>query len=183
MNPSCVLNSRAARCHVLPLAERWTWGFVRAMRAALLLAAVAISPAWAQSADSLARSLGGTAERGQLLRLEKVWNDAHLHGDTDVLDRLWADELVVTVPGMKVMGKAEVLAVARGGQVRFQRYATSDLSVAVFKEVAVVTGRVLRTRRIGQLGMKDDWRFTKVYVRNGDDWQVVAWHASPSEPR
>ena len=31
--------------------------------------------------------------------------------------------------------------------------------------------------------IQDDWRFTKVYVRGSDKWQVVAWHASESAPR
>jgi hypothetical protein len=67
--------------------------------------------------------------------------------------------------------------------VKFQRYETSDLEVAVFKDAAVVTGRVLRTRHINDRDMEDDWRFTKVYVRIGSDWKVVAWHSSPSAPQ
>lgn len=123
------------------------------------------------------------AARSELLQLEKTWNEAHVHGDADALDRLWSEDLIVTVPGMQVMRKAQALAITRSGRVKFQRYETSDLEVAVFKDAAVVTGRVLRTRHINDRDMEDDWRFTKVYVRAGNDWKVVAWHSSPSAPQ
>ena len=42
----------------------------------------------------------------------------------------------------------------------------------------MVTGRVQRSRSIGEESVEDDWQFTKVYVRRADGWKVVAWHAS-----
>jgi ketosteroid isomerase-like protein len=114
----------------------------------------------------------------ELTRLETVWNDAHVRGDADALDRLWADDLVVTVPGMPVMGKPETIGIWRSGRMRFQRYETSDLRIHVYADAAVVTGRVQRARETNGQDVRDDWRFTKVYVRRGGRWQVVAWHAS-----
>ena len=34
-------------------------------------------------------------DKEELERLEKVWNEAHEHGDADVLQSLWADDLEV----------------------------------------------------------------------------------------
>jgi len=114
----------------------------------------------------------------QLLGLEKIWNEAHVRGDADALDGLWADDLVVTVPGMPRMTKPEVLAVARSGRMRFLRYDTSDLRVQVHGEAAIVNGRLVRSReRDGQI-VEDDWQFSKVYVRTTSGWQVVGYHAS-----
>ena len=47
------------------------------------------------------------------MRLESVWNTAHTTGDAETLDRLWANDLEVEVPGMTPMTKAESLAFAR----------------------------------------------------------------------
>ena len=33
------------------------------------------------------------SDKQELERLEKMWNDAHEHGDADVLRSLWADDL------------------------------------------------------------------------------------------
>jgi ketosteroid isomerase-like protein len=114
----------------------------------------------------------------ELERLETVWNEAHERGDAAALDALWADDLVVAVPRMKVMTKADALSFARSGRMKFLRYRTSDLRVRVYDNAAVVTGRLQRTRSSNGHEISDDWRFTKVYVRQGNQWRVVAFHAS-----
>ncbi|HKQ60271.1 MAG TPA: nuclear transport factor 2 family protein [Candidatus Polarisedimenticolaceae bacterium] len=124
--------------------------------------------------------IAADAPTTELSRLEETWNDAHVRGDAEVLDRLWADDIVITVPGMPVMTKAGVIGIFRTGRMKFQRYETSDLRVKVYGEAAVVTGRLQRTRTMEDRAVNDDWRFTKVYVRADGRWQVVAWHASPA---
>jgi ketosteroid isomerase-like protein len=119
-----------------------------------------------------------TPDARELVRLESVWNEAHEKGDATVLEKLWADDLVVTVPRMPVMSKSEVLGFARSGRMKFQRYQTSDLKVRVYGDAAVVSGRLQRTRTLGDKTVNDDWRFTKFYVRREGRWQVVAFHAS-----
>lgn len=114
----------------------------------------------------------------ELRKLEKVWNDAQLSGDADALDRLWGDDLVVTVPDMPVMDKNESLNFVRSGKMKFQTYKTSDLRIRVYRDAAVVTGQLERTRSANRGEFEDDWRFTKIYVRRAGRWQVVAWHGS-----
>src|SRR5262245_50061067 len=114
----------------------------------------------------------------ELTRLESVWNEAHLRGDAEALERLWADDLVVFVPRMTPLTKAGSLAFVRGGRMPFRRYETSEVAVRVYGASAVVTGRLLRSREIGGRSMEDDWRFTKVYVRQSGAWRVVSFHAS-----
>jgi len=121
----------------------------------------------------------GSSDRAELIRLENVWNEAHIRGDAPALNRLWADDLIVTVPGMPVMDKGESLAFARSGRMKFHTYKTSDLRVRVYGNSAVVTGQLERTRSSNSKEFEDDWRFTKVYLRRAGRWQVVAWHGSP----
>lgn len=122
------------------------------------------------------------ADSAELRRLESVWNTAHRAGDVDALERLWADDLEVDVPGMTPMTKAESLAFARTGRMRFERYETSDLKVRTYGDTAVVTGRLLRTRTVDRRIREDDWRFTKVYIRQAGVWRVVSFHASDAPP-
>ena len=123
-----------------------------------------------------------TQDLAPFTQLESQWNDAHLQGDAEALDRLWADELRVVVPRMTPLSKAEALSFLRSGRMKFSRYETSELGVRVYGDTAVVTGRVRRSReRAGQM-VEDDWRFTKVYVRTAGAWRVVAYHASETGP-
>ena len=84
----------------------------------------------------------------------------------------------VVVPKMPVMTKADVLKFARSGRMKFLSYRTSDIKVRVYDNAAVVTGRLQRTRTINGQEISDDWRFTKMYVRESQKWRVVAFHAS-----
>ena len=118
------------------------------------------------------------ADVRELERLETVWNQAHEHGDADVLEALWADDMEVAVPKMPVMTKADVLKFARSGRMKFLSYKTSDIRVRLYDNAAVVTGRLQRTRSMNGQDISDDWRFTKVYVREAQKWRVVAFHAS-----
>ena len=111
----------------------------------------------------------------ELQRLETVWNDAHMHGDADVLDLLWADDLEVAVPRMPLMTKAAALNFARSGRMKFLRYQTSDIHVRVYDNAAIVTGRLQRTRSMNGREVSDDWRFTKVYVHQNQKWRVVSF--------
>ena len=114
----------------------------------------------------------------EFAHLEDVWNQAHLKGDADALDRLFADTITVIVPRMVPFTKTASLSVFRSGGMKFARYATSDIAVRRYEACVVVTGRLERSRSMGERVMEDDWRFTKVYVRGAKGWQVVTFHAS-----
>jgi ketosteroid isomerase-like protein len=95
-----------------------------------------------------------------------------------MLDRLFADDVVVMVPGMRVLTKADAVGMFTSGGMKFDRYETSDTRFRIYNETAIVTGRLKRTRVVAGATANDDWRFTKVYMRRADSWQVVSFHAS-----
>ena len=134
----------------------------------LLLAAMLTAPA-AQAAPP----------ESELSRLETVWNDAHKRGDADALDKLFADDISITVPEMPRMGKSST-NLFRSGRMKFDRYETSDLAFHVYGDSAIVTGRLKRARVNDGRTFEDDWMFTKTYARRQGTWQVVAFHASTS---
>jgi len=139
---------------------------------ALLVAAAAQAPSVAKDA----------ADLKELYRLETVWNDAHVKGDADALDQLWANDLVVTIASMPLMNKADALAMVRSNRMPFMKYETSELNVKRFGDSALVTGRLVRERTMNGKSVVDHWRFTKVYVMGQGRWRVIAWHASPAAP-
>ncbi len=142
---------------------------------ALLVLASLVPAAIARDAP---QQSAASETQSELLKLETQWNEAHLRGDAAALERLWADELIVTVQEMPVMDKIQALAIVRSGRVKFKRYTTSELKVNVFGDSAVVTGHLNRVRERQGQEFEDNWRFTKVLVRRGGKWQVVAWHGS-----
>ena len=122
------------------------------------------------------------SDETELQRLETDWNTAHMRGDAAALDRIFADDLVVQVPGMRAMTKSDSLGVFASGRMTFDRYESSETKVRLYGTAAVVTGRIRRTRTNGGTTYDDDWRFTKVYLRTAKGWQVVSFHASNAAP-
>src|SRR5690349_21810741 len=99
---------------------------------ALLLSLVVVAVGQQASSD---------ADVATLTRLEADWNDAHMRGDAALLDRIFADDLMVVVPGMRVMTKADSLGMFTGGRMKFGRYETSETTFRVYDATAIVTGR------------------------------------------
>ena len=120
------------------------------------------------------------ADMAMLTRLEADWNAAHVRGDAATLEHLFAEDLVVILSGMRVMTKGDALGMFKSGRIKFDRYETSETKVRVYDTMAIVTGRLRRTRVIASKTVDDNWRFTKVYVRRAGGWQVVSFHASDS---
>jgi hypothetical protein len=73
--------------------------------------------AFAQPACSVPQALSEN-DRRELMHLEDVWNQAHLAGDAEELDHLWADDLEVAVPHMAVMTRPAALGFARSNPIR-----------------------------------------------------------------
>ena len=171
--------TKRARARAASLGMGWVGhrGFVERMG----LAAIAALLCTAAQAQAPAAATPDQ-DRARFTQLESQWNDAHLRGDAEALDRLWADELRVVVPRMTPLSKADALSFFRSGRMKFSRYETSELGVRVYGDTAVVSGRVRRARERAGQRVADDWRFTKVYVRTGDAWRVVAYHASEAGP-
>ena len=133
----------------------------------LLLAAVAGSALSASESDV-----------EELSRLERVWNEAHLHGDVAALDRLWSDDFLILVPEMPPISKSTAIEMWRGAKPSFTRYETSNTKPRVYGDAAVVTGDLHRTRDFGGRVADERWQFTKVYIRKAGQWKVVSFHAS-----
>ena len=110
----------------------------------------------------------------QLAGLEAAWNKAYLDNDAAALDRLLADDVVIFVPRTRSMSKPEGLAALKDGTTTFTRFETSELRPRVTGDLAVVTGRLQRTRSAGP---SDDWQFRKVYRRHASGWQVINYFA------
>ena len=124
------------------------------------------------------RPNGGEQE---LRKLESQWQDALMHRDAAMLDRLMDDEYtLITVTG-EVVNKAKVLAeiesINATADVR-----NTEVNVRVYGEVAVVTGLVLITGKFNDKDVSTRSRYTKVYLRRRGQWRVVAAQATLITP-
>ena len=134
--------------------------------------------AW--NARRSADSTGSVA--AEFAALEAAWNKAYLASDAAALDRLFADDIVMFVPRVRPMNKAEALAPFREGRNLLSRVESSDVHPRVTGDIAIVTGRLHRTRT-GAGAVADNWNFRKVYRRDASGWRVISYHAWEPPPQ
>lgn len=107
--------------------------------------------------------------------LEEQGRVAFLAADTDTLDTLWADDLLVNSPLNIINDKARVLDLLRSGRIRHTRDDVEIERVSRFGDVVVVMG----SDRVDgpPHGEMVDRRFTNVWQRQNDTWVMIARHA------
>lgn len=140
--------------------------------------AILVALAWAITTADGTQVQANSPEAQEILRLEAIWNQAHLRGDVTALDALCATDLTVIVPGMTPMSKADILGFWKSGRAKITQYETTDVRVVVWGRTAVATGRLARTRDFNGTVMNDRWQFTKAYANESGRWVLVAYHAS-----
>src|ERR671919_989579 len=77
------------------------------------------------------------ADQKELERLEAEWNGAHIRGDAAALERILAEDLIVVVPGMRVMTKADSVGMLTSGRMKFERYETSETKLRTYTDTAI----------------------------------------------
>ena len=88
----------------------------------------------------LAQQKSGSAER-ELLKLEQDWSNADLKGDWAVLDRILAEDYILTDSNGNVWTKAQCFSLAKSGEDVITSLASDDWKVRIYGDAAVVTAR------------------------------------------
>jgi ketosteroid isomerase-like protein len=116
----------------------------------------------------------GNAEQA-VLQMTQAWLDADERQDRAALDKIIADDFLGTTPGGRTVNKQDVIP-EEGKPGRSLSINTQDLKVRIFGDTAVVDGRGVPKTQEG--GVRPELRFTVVFVKRADRWQMVEAHLS-----
>lgn len=131
--------------------------------------------------------LAGACEPGQVVA-DVTAADAERYsamesGDIPKLAKYLGDDLIYTHSSALVDSKETYIDSLRSGKVVYKQTRRSDLRVSPYGCTAVMTGR-------GDFGVSIDGkdvdvqlRFTNVWVKNPEGWQMVAWEATRIPPK
>jgi ketosteroid isomerase-like protein len=112
----------------------------------------------------------------EVRRVEIEWGDAFERRDFATLDRIMADEYILTDPLGNVRGKAESLAALETNEVLFESTKSDDVKVRINGDTAVVTGRSTFKGRYKGWSMAGRYQYTDVLVKRSGSWQAVSSH-------
>jgi ketosteroid isomerase-like protein len=128
-------------------------------------------------AQTGAKPKGQTAEQ-ELLKLEQEWTNADLKDDWATMDRILADDYVLTDRDGEVSTKAQCLAYMKSGEDKYLTLVMDDMKVRVYGDAAVVTLRATIKETYKGEEISDVVRITNTWIKKAGRWQCVATHGS-----
>jgi len=117
----------------------------------------------------------------EVRRLERQWLDAYEQNDGDAMDRIVADDFVITFPNGAMQTKPQLMTMIKSprpaGQPRMKFY-TEGVQSRAYGDTVILIGRVVSEYEREGKPFKEQSRYTDTYVRRQGRWQVVASHLS-----
>lgn len=115
----------------------------------------------------------------QVIRqLDQERIQAQIDVDAMALDRIYADDFIGIGPSGTVRTKPQVIADFTSGELKFQSITTDDVQLRVYGNTVVETGRSTMIGQDKGKGVPRDNRFTRVWIKQGSRWRLVANHYS-----
>ena len=111
----------------------------------------------------------------EVRRIESDWGEA-FERDMAALDRLMADDYVLTDPLGNVRTKAESLAAIEANELRFESTESDDVKVHINGDTAVVTGRSTFRGRYKGWPMAGRYQYTDVLVKRRGSLKAISSH-------
>jgi uncharacterized protein (TIGR02246 family) len=122
------------------------------------------------------------SETGEEIRkLDDELATAVLRRDSAFMDGLWADEASVITPFGDLFGKDTMIHFDE--KLVNESIVTGEIEVRVYDRTAaaVVTGRTTIKSRYEDLDLSGQYRFTRIYLKQEEDWRIVAYQAARIE--
>ena len=125
----------------------------------------------------LARTQTQSVEQ-ELIKLEQDWTNADLKNDWAVLDRILAEDYILTDSNGNVWTKAECLSLGKSGEDVVTSLASDDVNVHVYGDAAVVMQRLTIKETFKGEDVSGQYRTTDTWIKLAGRWQCVATHSS-----
>jgi uncharacterized protein (TIGR02246 family) len=147
---------------------------------AVLIALLVCFAAYGQAQNK--KSKGTSKPEQEVVALNRVWADAITKGDAGVLDRLFADDMIVTSGSGAIRDKAGEIKDAAGAPdpdfVWTRPFTTEDVRVRIYKDAAAVTGLAKWAFKYKGQEVNQERRYTQMYVKQQGQWKIVAQQVS-----
>ena len=138
----------------------------------LLATSLLIATAMPALAQTTAKPEPNNSAEQAVLKLTQEWLDAEDRVDRAALNRIIADDFLGTGPMGTTVSKTDVIP-QEGSGGHGLAINGQDIKVRVFGDTAIATGR-----GVPKAKDRPELRFTVVFVKRADRWQMVAGHLS-----
>lgn len=106
--------------------------------------------------------------------LNREWMQSYVRRDVGFLERYLAEDYTSTFPDGAVLDKKGEIAALESGDVVLTEMTPLAMSVRVYGESAVVTGRSVIQAKVNGQAFGGEFRFTDVWAKQSGRWMAVA---------
>ncbi len=116
----------------------------------------------------------------EIQRLEEDLTQTEMRTDVEALNRIYAEDIMVTAPIGICVDKPAVMAEIRQAAEKavLGRYDKSDLKVRAYGDTAVSSYRMSAEAKFEGMEIKRQLCITNVWMKRQDRWQIVARHTA-----
>jgi ketosteroid isomerase-like protein len=115
-----------------------------------------------------------------IVKLEEELTQTEMRLDVEALNRIYADDIMVTAPiGICVDKPAVMTEVRQAAQkATVGKYNKDDLRVRAFGDTAVTSYRITADAKFEGVEIKRSLCITNVWMKRDSGWQIVARHTA-----
>jgi ketosteroid isomerase-like protein len=114
----------------------------------------------------------------EIRKVDRERIQAQVNADAVTLDRIYADDFIGIGPSGTLRTKKDVLSDFTSGRLKFQSITTDDVRIRLYGNTAVETGlSTMKGQDAGKV-VPEENRFTRVWIKQGGRWRLVANHYS-----
>jgi ketosteroid isomerase-like protein len=116
----------------------------------------------------------------EIRKLEEELTQTEMRVDVEALDRIYADDIMVTAPiGLCVDKPAVMAEVRQARKAKVERYDKDDLKVRAYGDITAVTSyRMTAEARFEEVEIKRQMCITNVWLKREGRWQIAARHTA-----
>jgi ketosteroid isomerase-like protein len=114
----------------------------------------------------------------EIKKIDRERIQAQVGADAVALDRIYADDFIGVGPSGTLRTKKDVLSDFKSGSLKFQSITTDDVWIRVYGNAAVETGLSTMKGQDAAKVVPEENRFTRVWIKQGGRWRLVANHYS-----
>jgi ketosteroid isomerase-like protein len=134
------------------------------------------------ASQGMSQSAGGTEQ--QILSLEDQLRQATVKNDPSFLEQHSTNDYVSIVGSGMQMPKTQMIQALRSGDIRYQSIEpVGRPTVRVYGDTAIVNGEAAVQATSYGKPISGNFRYTRVWVRQGGDWKAASFESTPEQPQ
>ena len=124
-------------------------------------------------------AFGQSKDEQEIRRLEKYWTELLDKGDTASLLKIWSKDYVVNNTNGQIVTPENIVALMNSGH-KFPKVERIVEKITFNQNIAIVMGKELQ-QPANMATNQEEWiprRFTNVWIRSENGWQLTARQSS-----